>query len=72
METETNMSAMKLNSKIAALSIGELITRYELSNRAEGKSPKTVKWYDDMLKAFSHLIKIKQIGNDISVFNINI
>ena len=39
------------------LDIDELTARYELSNRADGKSPKTVGWYTAMLTAFSGYMK---------------
>ena len=32
--------------------IKELIKRYELANRAEGKSPKTTKGYNELLLSF--------------------
>jgi len=54
------------------LTIDELIRRYELSNRADGKSPKTISWYTDMLTLFSHYLKEKLHQHDISVFAINI
>ena len=34
------------------LSLEELIDLYEVSNRAEGMSPKTICWYTANLKAF--------------------
>ena len=58
------------NSKVA-LTIDELITRYELSNRADGKSPKTVRWYNEMLNSFSVHMKVKQQCHDISDFTID-
>jgi len=58
------------NSKVA-LTIDELISRYELSNRADGKSPKTVKWYSEMLNSFSVHMKVKQQCHDISDFTID-
>ncbi|MFC1954807.1 tyrosine-type recombinase/integrase, partial [Chloroflexota bacterium] len=32
--------------------IDELIRRYAVSNQADGKSPKTISWYNEMLGAF--------------------
>jgi len=58
------------NSKVA-LTIDELISRYELSNRADGKSPKTVRWYNEMLRLFSVHMKVKQQCHDISGFIID-
>ena len=34
-----------------------LIDRYRLSNTADGKSPKTIEWYDAMLHAYSKYVK---------------
>ena len=53
--------------KTVALTIDELTSRYELSNHAEGKSPKTVAWYSDMLRSFSAYMKAKQNSYHLSV-----
>jgi site-specific recombinase XerD len=50
----------------------ELIKRYELAKRAEGKSPKTIKGYKDLLLSFCQYIN-KHIGDtSISDFTIDI
>lgn len=67
-----NVMTLALDSKAAASSIGGLIYRYELSNRADGKSQKTVQWYNDMLRAFSLYIRAKRLGGNISAFNIEV
>jgi len=54
-----------------ALTIGELADRYRLSNVAEGKSPKTVKWYDEILRSFGAYNKAKLQCYDISSFSID-
>jgi site-specific recombinase XerD len=54
------------------LSFDELIDRYELSNIADGKSPKTIKWYGDILRSFSLYIKEKQQNSDATCFNIDV
>jgi len=51
--------------------IQELIKRYELSNVAEGKSPKTTAWYNNMLTLFSCFLKTGQYTSDSSRFNID-
>jgi len=43
-KTETALT----QKKVAALNIDELISRYTLSNQADGKSPKTIAWYRDI------------------------
>jgi len=59
------------HKKVAAQTIDELVGRYELSNIAEGKSPKTIAWYRDMLTLFSVYLKTKQYPSDLSGFNID-
>jgi len=54
-----------------ALTIDELISRYDLSNQAEGKSPKTVAWYTEMLTAFSGFLKVKHHCHNLLAFDIN-
>ena len=40
-----------------------LIDRYRLSNTADGKSPKTIEWYDAMLRAYSDYVQ-QTFGNN--------
>jgi len=54
-----------------ALTIDKLISRYDLSNQAEGKSPKTVAWYTEMLTAFSGFLKVKHHCHNLLAFDIN-
>ena len=61
----------KLKYKTAALTIDELTSRYEISNCAECKSPKTVAWYSDMLRSFSTYMKAKQHSYHLSAFTID-
>jgi site-specific recombinase XerD len=56
------------DSRKKYLKIGELIGRFELSNTAEGKSPKTVLWYSEMLSAFLKYMKTKRMSQDLSSF----
>jgi site-specific recombinase XerD len=67
MKTETALP----QKKVAALNLDDLIRRYELSNRADGKSPRTISWYTDMLTLFSHYLKEKLHQHDISAFTID-
>jgi site-specific recombinase XerD len=67
-----NLSALKLNSKVARISMDELIHRYELSNRAESKSEKTISWYGDILKSFSRYLRGKGHKDDISSFDLQV
>ena len=53
------------------LSIDGLIRRYELSNQADGKSPRTISWYTDMLTLFAHYLKERRHQKGISAFKID-
>ena len=54
----------------ASPTINDLITRFEMSNVVDGKSPRTVRWYSDMLKFFSRYLKENGQTNDIEGFDI--
>ena len=55
----------------SAPTINDLIGRFERSNRAEGKSPKTIAWYTDMLKLFSTYTKAHFISCDITCLTVD-
>jgi len=48
--------------------IDKLIGLYERSNRAEGKSPKTITWYSDILGLFAGYLRGELLRNDINIF----
>lgn len=52
----------------ATLTIKLLIELYETSNRAEGKSPKTVSWYTDILSLFTGYLRGELLPDNISGF----
>ncbi|MFC1871692.1 hypothetical protein ACFLYF_04765 [Chloroflexota bacterium] len=52
----------------ADLTIKQLIDLYERSNQAEGKSPKTVSWYSDILGLFADYLHDECGRDDISMF----
>ena len=58
------------NSKVAP-AIDELISRYEMANLADGKSPKTISWYGDILRSFLSCQKSKKASLDLSGFDID-
>jgi site-specific recombinase XerD len=67
---------MKPNERVskgymATLTIDELTRRYEISNSADGKSPKTIAWYRDILTQFSAYLKTKQCTSYLSAFSID-
>ena len=41
----------------ASPTINDRITRFEMSNLADGKSESTITWYGDMLKLFTRYLK---------------
>lgn len=55
----------------AAQTIDNLIIRYELSNQADGKSPKTISWYKDILTQFSAYLKVEQYPSYLSAFSMD-
>lgn len=65
-------TAVKLSSKMTGPGIDDLISRYELSNRADGKSPKTIRWYTEILRCFARYMKENEHCYDISSFNLDI
>ena len=58
------------DNKVAP-AIDELIARYEMANLADGKSPNTIRWYEDILKAFLGYQKSKKATLDLSGFDID-
>ena len=54
----------------ASPTIIKLITHFELSNLADGKSESTITWYSDILKLFSRYLKENKHTNRIEEFNI--
>ncbi len=45
--------------------LSELIEYYEVCNRAEGKSPKTVTWYSSNLKSFHNYLKSRHLPDSL-------
>lgn len=67
------MKASLKSKKIAttSLDLRELIARYQISNQAEGKSPRTIAWYTEMLMSFSGYMKVELQSHDLLAFNID-
>lgn len=61
-----------LTNEIKILAIDELVDRYATSNKADGKSPSTVKWYTEILTSFSGYVKSKLGKNGLSVFTLEL
>jgi len=47
----------RVNTQEKVHKLSELIEYYEVCNRAEGKSPKTISWYSANLKSFRNYVK---------------
>jgi hypothetical protein len=47
------LKVVAVTNEIKALTIDELVSRYAISNNADGKSPRTVKWYTELMASFS-------------------
>ncbi len=61
-----------LTKKVEALTIKELISRHVHSNEADGKSPKTITWYREMLTQFSTYLKTERYPCHLSAVNMDI
>lgn len=57
-------------NKKLALSISGLVNLYKRNNLADGKSPRTIKWYDEILRSFHSWLTAELQNDDISVFDI--
>jgi len=54
-----------VNTKEKAHKLFELIEYYEVCNRAEGKSPKTISWYSANLKSFRNYLKNRHLPDSL-------
>jgi len=54
-----------VNTKERAHKLFELIEYYEVCNRAEGKSPKTISWYSANLKSFRNYLKNRHVSDSL-------
>ncbi len=55
-----------------AKSLSEFIDYYEICNRAENKSPKTITWYSANLKSFHNYLKNRHLPDTLDSIDINI
>ncbi|MFC1919835.1 tyrosine-type recombinase/integrase [Chloroflexota bacterium] len=56
---------------MAELDLEKLIIHFAQSNKAEGKSPKTISWYSDMLDDFVRFLQMRGINTILAEFNAN-
>jgi integrase/recombinase XerC/integrase/recombinase XerD len=54
-----------VNTKEKTHKLFELIEYYEVCNRAEGKSPKTISWYSANLKSFHNYLKNRHLPDSL-------
>ena len=54
-----------VNTKEKPHKLFELIEYYEVCNRAEGKSPKTITWYSANLKSFRNYLKNRHLPDSL-------
>ena len=52
--------------------LSELIEYYEVCNRAEGKSPKTISWYSANLKSFRNYLKNRHLSDSLNIIDIKL
>ena len=55
---------------MAELELAKLILHFAQSNKAEGKSPRTIVWYSDMLNDFARFLESKGCKGVLSEFDI--
>ena len=55
-----------------ALTIDELTSRYAVSNEADGKSPKTIAWYREILNQFSTYLKTERYPCHLAAISLDV
>lgn len=68
MKVRRNLNWSDIN--MAELDLVKLITHFAHSNKAEGKSPKTVSWYSEMLLNFVSFLKLVERNAILAEFNV--
>ena len=58
-----------IDTKEKAHKLFELIEYYEVCNRAEGKSTKTISWYSANLKSFRNYLKYRHLPDSLDTFD---
>ena len=58
-----------VNTKEKSHKLFELIEYYEVCNRAEGKSPKTISWYSANLKSFRNYLKSRHLSDSLDTID---
>ena len=63
---------MIIQKDVRVITIDELVSRYALSNEADGKSPSTVKWYTEILSSFSSYVKNGRVKQNLSALTLEL
>jgi len=58
-----------LSSQEKTHKLSELINYYEICNRAEGKSPKTISWYSANLRHFRSYLKSRHLPDTLDIID---
>jgi len=58
-----------VNTPEKAHKLSELTEYYEVCNRAEGKSPKTISWYSANLKSFRNYVKSRHLPDSLDTID---
>jgi site-specific recombinase XerD len=61
-----------INTAENEYTLPELIEYYEVCNKAEGKSPRTISWYSANLKTFQNYLKNRHLSKSPGNINIKI
>lgn len=68
MKSRKNLNWSEIN--MGELDLDKLISHFAQTNKAEGKSPKTVSWYSEMLSNFTRFLS--QEGKEVILSHFNI
>jgi site-specific recombinase XerD len=69
MRVEGTRNRLDINMK--RLDLEKLIADFDYSNKSEGLSPKTISWYDDMLRDFTNYIKKDGKHTTLAEYGVN-
>ena len=64
-------SIQTMKKLVACPTLDELISLYQLRNQAEGKSPRTIAWYSEMLASFARYVAANNGSSDLTAINLN-
>ncbi len=62
----------QINDGTISRKLSEYIEYYEICNRAEGKSPKTISWYSSNLRRFQNYLKNRHLPDSLNNIDIKV